>query len=134
MERVWGVSGSDGRDVHLLPDLRDQLQHVPKGLHVAERMESHPLQSLLGWFHRLSDRHHQATEGVCQPGRSQHSVTKTRVDGILSLLQPISSVVIKQITFSQDKTPFPDPDSSLPKAILKTSRVSLCACVVFFFF
>ena len=50
---------------------------------------------------------------------------KTRVDGILFLLQPISSVVIKQVTFSQNKSPFPDPDSSLPKAILKTSGVGL---------
>lgn len=56
---------------------------------------------------------------------------KTRADGILFLLQPISSVVIKQITFSQDKSPFPDPDSSLPKAILKTSGVGLCT---YFFF
>lgn len=46
--------------------------------------------------------------------------------GILSLLHSISPVVIKQTAFSHDKSPFPDPRSSLQKAILKTSKVGLC--------
>lgn len=51
---------------------------------------------------------------------------KTRAHGILSLLHPISPVVIEKTTFSHYRSPFPDPRSSLPKAILKTSEVGLC--------
>ena len=91
----------------------------------------------LGWFRCLSDWQHQATQRVCQPRLSQHLVNqglmKTRVNGILFLLQSISSIVLKQITFSQDKSSFPDPDSSLPKAILKTSGVGLCTYWFFLF-
>lgn len=79
----------------------------------------------------LPDSTEQHTSAPAFTTLGYQGLPKTRAHGILSLLHPISLVVIKQTAFSHDKSPFPDPRSSLPKAILKTSKVGLCT---YFFF